>query len=117
MKGYAIISLSKNRGIRKMRDINKKSEVIFIRLPNEMKRKMQDLANRSGMTVSKYIRGVLVEDIANNNEKIPTRPFFVIQQLEKELMLIHNNLGYSKRTAVYNSKGLKLSKEYLRGHE
>ena len=94
-----------------MRIEKEKTDVIYFRLDSDMKAKIQEVAKDSQMTLSKYIRGLVIEDIANTSI---TRSFIVIQELERELIEAHTQLGHSKLSAKQVSKALKLADGYLR---
>ena len=97
-----------------MKKESENTEVIYFRLPYSMKEKIKRVARESSMTLSKYLRGIVVEDIANTSI---TRAFIVVQQLEKEMFAIYKQLGYNTVDAIEASRALKLSNRYLRIYE
>lgn len=89
---------------------NNKEEVLYLRVDSNIKGKLKELCYRKGMTISKYLRGIIIQDISNTS---PTRAFLVIQELEKELMNAHTQLGYDETNAREKSIALQYASAYL----
>ena len=94
-----------------------KTYKFIIRMDLKFKNNLRAMSKRRKLDMSKYIRELILADIANiENIDGNIDVYTTIFHLEKELMNLHLNFG-SKEYARENSIALRYANIFLRGRD